>query len=123
MTESTNAQATIVRTSRGLSIAGTRITLYQVMDYVKAGWPPELIHHWLDLSEKQIADTMDYIAIQRSEVEVEYEMVLQQAEESRQYWEDRNRERFATLATATPQPGQEAIRAKLQAWKAKLGMQ
>jgi hypothetical protein len=28
MTESTNAQATIVRTSRGLSIAGTRITLY-----------------------------------------------------------------------------------------------
>ena len=54
MTESTNAQATIVRTSRGLSIAGTRITLYQVMDYVKAGWPSELIQHWLDLSEKQI---------------------------------------------------------------------
>jgi hypothetical protein len=37
MTENINAQATIVRTSRGLSIAGTRITLYQVMDYVKAG--------------------------------------------------------------------------------------
>ena len=49
-------------------------------------------------------------------------MVLQQAEASRQYWEARNRERFATLATATPKPGQEAIRAKLQAWKAKLGM-
>ena len=43
MTESTNAQAIIVRTSRGLSIADTCITLYQVMDYVKAGWPPELI--------------------------------------------------------------------------------
>ena len=122
MTESTNAQATIVRTSRGLSIAGTRITLYQVMDYVKAGWPPELIQHWLDLSEKQMTDTMDYIATHRSEVEAEYEMVLQQAEESRQYWEARNRERFATLATATPKPGQEAIRAKLQAWKAKLGL-
>jgi uncharacterized protein (DUF433 family) len=122
MTESTNAQATIVRTSRGLSIAGTRITLYQVMDYVKAGWPPELIQHWLNLSEKQITDAMDYIAAHRSEVEAEYEMVLQQAEESRQYWEARNRERFAALATATPQPGQEAIRAKLQAWKAKLGM-
>ena len=122
MTESTNAQATIVRTSRGLSIAGTRVTLYQVMDYVKAGWPPELIQHWLDLSEKQITDTMDYIATQRSEVEAEYEMVVQQAEESRQYWEARNRERFATLATATPKPGQEAIRARLQAWKDKLGM-
>ena len=122
MAESTNAQAAIVRTSRGLSIAGTRITLYQVMDYVKAGWPPELIQHWLDLSEQQIADAMDYIATHRSEVEAEYEMVLQQAEESRQYWEARNRERFATLAATTPKPGQEAIRAKLQAWKAKLGM-
>jgi uncharacterized protein (DUF433 family) len=123
MTESTNAQAIIVRTSRGLSIAGTRITLYQVMDYVKAGWPPELIQHWLDLSEKQITDTMDYIATHRSEVEAEYEMVLQQAEESRQHWEARNRERFATLATTTPKPGQDVIRDKLQAWKAKLGMQ
>jgi uncharacterized protein (DUF433 family) len=122
MTESTNTQAIIVRTSRGLSIAGTRITLYQVMDYVKAGWPPERIQHWLNLSEKQITDTMDYIATHRSEVEAEYQTVLQQAEESRQYWEARNRERFATLATTTPKPGQEAIRAKLQAWKAKLGM-
>ena len=40
---------------------------------------------------------MDYIATHRSEVEAEYEMVVQQAEESRQYWEARNRERFATL--------------------------
>jgi uncharacterized protein (DUF433 family) len=122
MTESTNAQAIIVRTSRGLSIADTCITLYQVMDYVKAGWPPELIQHWLDLSEQQIADVMAYIATHRIEVEAEYEIVLQQAEESRQYWEARNRQRFATLATTTPQPGQEAICAKLQAWKAKLGM-
>jgi hypothetical protein len=46
-------------------------------------------------------------------------MVLQQAEENRQYWEARNRERLATLATLPPKLGQEAIRAKLQAWKAK----
>jgi len=65
---------------------------------------------------------MDYIATHRSEVETEYDMVLQQAEESRQYWEARNRERFATLAATTPKPGQEAIRAKLQVWKDKLGM-
>jgi uncharacterized protein (DUF433 family) len=122
MTESINTQATIVRSSRGLSIAGTRITLYQIMDYVKAGWPPELLQHWLNLNEKQMTDAMDYIATHRSVVEEEYQMVLQQAEESRQYWEARNRERFANRATTTPKPGQEAIRAKLQAWKAKLGM-
>ena len=34
---------TVVRTSRGLSIAGTRITLYQIMDYLKANEPPEVI--------------------------------------------------------------------------------
>jgi len=122
MTGSTNTQATVARTSRGLSIAGTRITLYQVMDYVHADWPPELIRHWLNLSEKQITDVMDYIAAHRSAVEAEYAMVLQQAEESRQYWEAHNREHFATLVAITPKPGQEALRVKLQAWKTKLGM-
>jgi hypothetical protein len=34
---------TVVRTSRGLSVAGTRITLYSIMDCVVAGWPPKLI--------------------------------------------------------------------------------
>lgn len=31
-----NGQPTIIRTERGLTIAGTRITLYDVMDYVTA---------------------------------------------------------------------------------------
>ena len=35
-------QPRVVRTERGLSIAGTRITLYDVMDYLKADWPPKL---------------------------------------------------------------------------------
>ena len=39
MTEAYPSQTTVVRTSRGLSIAGTRITLYDVMDYLTAGWP------------------------------------------------------------------------------------
>ncbi len=37
----------VVRTDMGLSIAGTRITLYDVMDYFKKDWPPELIQYWL----------------------------------------------------------------------------
>ena len=119
MAEKDDAQTTIVKTSRGLSIAGTRITLSQVMDYVQASWPPELIQHWLNLSAQQITDAMHYIETHRDEVEAEYKIVLQQAEENRQYWETRNRERFATIASLPPKPGQEAIRAKLQAWKAK----
>ena len=41
MTEYILRQPTVVRTERGLSIAGTRITLYQIMDYLKAQQPPE----------------------------------------------------------------------------------
>jgi hypothetical protein len=48
----------IVRTERGLSLVGTRITLYEIMDYLKAEWPPKLIQQWLDLSDPQIAGVM-----------------------------------------------------------------
>jgi uncharacterized protein (DUF433 family) len=115
-------QPTVVRTSRGLSIAGTRITLYTIMDYIKADWPPKLIRDWLNLTNKQINDVMDYIEAHREEVEAEYQLVLRQAEEIRQYWETRNRERFAEIAASPPQPGQEEIHAKIQARKAELGM-
>ena len=48
--------------------------------------------------------------------------VLHQGEENRRYWETRNRERFEPVAHVPPPPGQEQLRAKLQAVKARLGM-
>jgi uncharacterized protein (DUF433 family) len=122
MTDSAVPQSTIVRTSRGLSIAGRRLTLYSIMDYLQAGWPPHLIRDEFDLTEKQMADVMEYIETHRDEVEKEYQEVLQQAEENRQYWEKRNRERQEHIAHTPPNPGQEELRAKLQAVKARLGM-
>lgn len=115
-------QPTVIRNSRGLSIAGTRITLYQIMDYINAEWSPKLIRQWLGLTDKQMSDVMEYINTHTSEVQVEYREVLRQAEEHRRYWEEYNRERFAAIAALPPRPGQEAIRAKLQAKKAELGM-
>jgi len=112
-------QPTVVRTDRGLSIAGTRITLYDIMDYLAADWPPDLIRDWFDLTDRQIADVMDYIEKNRAQVEAEYRLILQETEEIRRYWEARNRERFAQIAKPT-KPGQEEIRAKLAAWKARL---
>jgi len=122
MAGTSNSRNTVVRTSRGLTIAGTRLTLYHVMDYLEADWPPKLIQQWLNLTDEQIADVMAYIAAHRAEVEAEYHLVLQQAEESRQYWEAHNRERLAAIAAQPPKPGQEAARAQLQAWKARLGL-
>ncbi len=122
MKETPPPQPTVVRSSRGLSIAGTRITLYSIMDYIKADWPPKLIRDRLNLTDKQIADVMDYIESHRAEVEAEYQTVLQQAEEIRQYWEAKNQKRFAEIAAMGPPPGKEEIWAKVQAKKKELGL-
>jgi uncharacterized protein (DUF433 family) len=120
MATHTNGQPAIIRTERGLTIEGTRITLYDIMDHLKQEWPPKLIRDWLDISDAQVNAALEYIAQHRDEVEAEYAQVLKEAEEIRQYWEERNRERFAQIAALPPKPGQEAIRAKLKAWKAEL---
>ncbi len=119
MAEDRQQHPTVVRTSRGLSIAGTRITLYSIMDCVTAGWPPKLIQNRFDLTDQQITDVLAYIMDHQAEVEAEYQQVLQQAEETRRYWEERNRERFARIAALPPKPEQAAIRAKLAAARAK----
>ena len=122
LSETVTPQPTVIRTSRGLSIAGTRITLYSLLDYLHAGWPPHLIRDEFNLTDHQITELMQYIETHRDEVETEYQAVLQQAEENRQYWEARNKERLARTAALPPKPGQEELRAKLQAAKEKLGM-
>jgi uncharacterized protein (DUF433 family) len=120
MTTPTSSISTIVRTDRGLTLAGTRITLYDVMDYVTAGWPPHLIRDRLGLTDRQIQDSMNYLNEHRAEVEEVYRQVLQIAEENRRYWEDRNRERLESLASALPTSDQSGLYEKLAAWKEKL---
>jgi uncharacterized protein (DUF433 family) len=51
------------RSDRGLCIEGKRITLYLVMDYLKAGWPPHMIRHWLDLTEEEITNSFNFMAL------------------------------------------------------------
>lgn len=60
-----------------------------------------------------------YIEAHRDEVDAEYQMVLKQAEENRQSWEERNRDRFARIAKMPPKPGKEALWAKLREQKAR----
>lgn len=113
MSEGNNGQPIVIRTERGLTIAGTRKTLYQVMDCVTEDWPPKLIRDWLDLTDAQIEGVMRYIAEHRAEVEAEYQEVLRQAEEDRRYWEERNRDRFAQIAALPPRTDFPEARAKL----------
>jgi uncharacterized protein (DUF433 family) len=108
----------IIRTERGLTIAGTRITLYDVMDYVTAQYPPKFIQGLFDLTEEQINAALVYIETHRADVEAEYQQVLQEAEELRQYYEEQNRDRVARSAANPPKPGTEVAWEKLRAAKA-----
>jgi len=119
MTSDANGQAGIIRTERGLTIAGTRITLYDVMDYVIAQYPPKFIQGLFELTEAQIGAALAYIESNRSEVEAEYQQVIREAEALRQYYQEQNRERMAEIAKQPPKPGTEAAWEKLRAARAK----
>jgi uncharacterized protein (DUF433 family) len=112
--------AIIIRTERGLAITGTRITLYDVMDYVTENYPPKFIRAMLGLTDEQVAAALFYIETHRAEVETEYQFILKEAEELQQYYEEENRDRVTRIAAKPPKPGREEIRAKLEAEKAKL---
>jgi uncharacterized protein (DUF433 family) len=117
--QSPNKSAEIIRTERGLTIAGTRITLYDVMDYLVEQYPPKFIAAMLDLTAEQVSTALSYIEQHRVEVEVEYQLVLKEAEELRQYYEVKNRDLIARIAAQPPKPGTEAIWEKLRARSAK----
>ncbi len=119
MTLGANGQAAIIRTERGLTVAFTRITLYDVMDYVIAQYPPKFIRAMLSLTDEQVNAALFYIEAHRPEVEAEYQLVLKEAEELRQYYEEQNRDLIARISAKPPQPGMEAAWEKLQAQKAK----
>jgi uncharacterized protein (DUF433 family) len=47
-------EAKIIKTGRGPEIAGTRITVYDVIEYYKTGWHRDLIAANLELSSHQV---------------------------------------------------------------------
>jgi uncharacterized protein (DUF433 family) len=118
-----NGQAAIIRTERGLTIIGTRTSLYDVIDLLKAHYPPKLIRDTFSLTDAQINAALSYIEANQAQVEAEYQDVLQTREEIRHYWEERNRERFAQIAAIPRKPGQEGFWAKLEEQRAKRSVQ
>jgi uncharacterized protein (DUF433 family) len=120
MVSVSSRQATIIRTERGFTIAGTRITLYDVMDYVTAQYPSPFIRGLFNLTDEQMTAALDYIEQHRSEVDAEYQVVLQEAEALRLYYEAENHDRIATIAAKPPTPETAAIRAKLAAERVRL---
>ncbi|MEL6490423.1 MAG: DUF433 domain-containing protein [Cyanobacteria bacterium J06634_6] len=119
MSEAINDQPKIVRTERGLSISGTRITIYDVMDYVTADYPTHFIQGLFNLSEAQIETALQYIQNNRSLVEAEYQQVLQESEELQQHYKQQNHERRLRSQQSPPKPGMEAAWEKLRVQRAR----
>jgi uncharacterized protein (DUF433 family) len=67
----------IVNRGRGPQIAGSRITVYDVMDYLNdPDWNRESIALLFRLSSQDIQAAIDYIEVHREEVQAEYQRII-----------------------------------------------
>jgi len=69
-------EAKIIDRGRGPEIAGTRITVYDVLDYHKSGWHRDMIADTLELSSGQVEVALRYIEEHRDEVMADYGEML-----------------------------------------------
>jgi uncharacterized protein (DUF433 family) len=113
MISQSNAKVTIIRIERVLTISGTRITLYDVMDYVKAQYPAKFIQGLFELTDEQINAALSYIEINRDAVEADYAQVVRETEELQVYYANQNRDSLISTA-AKVKIGNEAAWKKLE---------
>jgi uncharacterized protein (DUF433 family) len=66
-------EAKIIKTDRGPEIAGTRITVYDVIEYYRTGRHRDMIAAILSLSSDQVEAAIRYIEEHRDEVMASYE--------------------------------------------------
>ncbi|MEM6598929.1 MAG: DUF433 domain-containing protein [Cyanobacteria bacterium P01_D01_bin.36] len=115
-------QIVIKHAERGLTISGSRATLYDVMDLQKASYPFEFIRNVLNLTDEQLKVACDYIENNSSEVEAEYQEILATREEIHEYWEQRNRERFASMELMPRPLTKESLLSRLQSRAASVAL-
>jgi len=69
-------ESVIINRGRGPEISGTRITVYDVMDYYTTGWHRDEIAALFRLSSRDIEAATDYIEANKEEVQREYQKIL-----------------------------------------------
>lgn len=60
----------------GPKIAGTRITVFTVLEYVRAGRTRDWIAAALNLSSQQVQTALDYVAANAERINAEYDQIL-----------------------------------------------
>jgi uncharacterized protein (DUF433 family) len=69
-------EAKIIDRGRGPEIAGTRITVYDILDYYGHGWDRDRIADVLDLGSREVEVAIRYIEEHRQEVMADYQRIL-----------------------------------------------
>jgi uncharacterized protein (DUF433 family) len=67
----------IINRGRGPEVEGSRITVYDVLDYHDLGWEPQRIADLFSLSVEQIRVAIDYIESHKDEVMAAYRKILE----------------------------------------------
>ncbi len=70
------SEAKIIKFGRNPRIAGTRITVYAILEYVQEGWRLEDIAFWLNLTRNQVEAAIQYIEEHKEEVTAEYDKIM-----------------------------------------------
>jgi uncharacterized protein (DUF433 family) len=73
--------AKIINRGRGPEIEGTRITVYDVFDYVQQGWHRDRIAALFRLSSRDIQAALDYIHQHQEEVTDHYRRILERQQQ------------------------------------------
>jgi len=68
--------ATIIDRGRGPEIAGTRITVYDVLDYLQEGWRYDQIAGLFRLLPDEVQAAIQYIEEHKAEVMAAYQRIL-----------------------------------------------
>jgi uncharacterized protein (DUF433 family) len=70
-------EAKIINRGRGPEIAGTRITVYTIFEYVQNHWRPEDMAFWLNLRKDQVDVAIRYIEDHQEEVAAQFAKIME----------------------------------------------
>jgi uncharacterized protein (DUF433 family) len=97
-------EAKIVKMGRTPRIEGSRITVFDVLDYLQEGWPHKEIARLFHLSTSRVDVAVRYIEDHKAEVTEEYERIFERSAQGNspelQAKIDAGRERFLAKVDA-----------------------
>ncbi|GEM_PF-1778404 len=110
------APGIVRRPDRGFCVAGTKISLFAIMDYVNAGAQQDLLTYG-QLSAGQLQQALNYIAANRPEFDLAYAEYVRKATELEHYYRNRERQHRAELAAQGLWPPRNHTPAQAAIWE------